>query len=57
MDMENLGCVFKQQKKSSRVISDANNQESSVMLFNSLQRTFHSYYLSTLEQILQMQYH
>ena len=51
------GVFLSNKKRAARVISDANNQESSVTLFNSLQRTFHSYYLSTLEQILQMQYH
>ena len=36
-DADNLGRVFKQQKRAARVISDANNQTSSVELFNSLQ--------------------
>ena len=36
-DKENLSRVFKLQKRAARVISDANNQASSVKLFNSLQ--------------------
>ena len=36
-DKENLRRVFKLQKRAARVISDANNQASSVKLFNSLQ--------------------
>ena len=36
-DKENLSRVFKLQKRAARVISDANNQASSVELFNSLQ--------------------
>ena len=36
-DKENLSRVFKLQKRAARVISDANNQASSVRLFNSLQ--------------------
>ena len=33
-DKENLSCVFKLQKRAARVISDANNQASSVKLFS-----------------------
>ena len=36
-DKENLSRVFKLQKRAARVISHANNQASSVKLFNSLQ--------------------
>ena len=36
-DKENLSRVFKLQKRTARVISDANDQASSVKLFNSLQ--------------------
>ena len=36
-DKENVSRVFKLQKRAARVISDANNQASSVKLFNSLQ--------------------
>ena len=36
-DKENLSRVLKLQKRAPRVISDANNQASSVKLFNSLQ--------------------
>ena len=36
-DKENLGSVLKLQKRAARVISDANNQASSVKLFNRLQ--------------------
>ena len=36
-DKENLSCVLKLQKRAARVISDANNEPSSVKLFNSLQ--------------------
>ena len=36
-DKENLSRVFKLQKRAARVISDANNQASSVKLFNRLQ--------------------
>ena len=36
-DKENLSRVFKLQKRAARVISDTNNQASSVKLFNSLQ--------------------
>ena len=36
-DKQNLSRVFKLQKRAARVISDANNQASSVKLFNSLQ--------------------
>ena len=36
-DKENLGCVLKLQKQAARVISDADNQASSVKLFNRLQ--------------------
>ena len=36
-DKENLSRVLKLQKRAARVISDANNQASSVKLFNSLQ--------------------
>ena len=35
--MDNLGRVFKLQKRAARVISDANDQASSVKLLNSLQ--------------------
>lgn len=34
---ENLGRVFKVQKRAPRVLADTNNQASSVKLFNSLQ--------------------
>ena len=33
-DKESLNCVFKLQKRAARVISDANNQASSVKLFS-----------------------
>ena len=36
-DKENLGCVLKLQKRAARVISNADNQASSVKLFNRLQ--------------------
>ena len=35
-DKKNSGRVFKLQKRAARIISDANNQASSVKLFNSL---------------------
>ena len=36
-DKQNLGCVLKLRKAAARVISDADNQVSSVKLFNRLQ--------------------
>ena len=33
-DKEGLSCVFKLQKRAARIISDANNQASSVKLFS-----------------------
>ena len=37
-DKENLGRVLKLQKRAARIISDVDNQASSVKLFNRLQR-------------------